>query len=325
VRRRALLRAPEIEAPVSARFEELDWQDTRMGELTLRRRADPATGEQIYEVKLKDEYLMSSLFTVAEEELATLGLAAAAGSDLRVLVGGLGLGYTAATALIDARVGWLTVIDALPAVIGWHERELLPVSAQLVRDERVSLVHDDFFAVVRRAPGSEDVRYDVILLDVDHSPRHTLDPSHADLYTAAGLESLARHLADGGVFALWSDDPPDADFLSTVSSVFDDTKAHVVEFANRLTGGTSSNTVYVAARRYSAVGRTLNGSSNEGATVSTPADHVEPHHIPEPGEPSVPEIEVDETVAPRPEEEVADVARAEPDVGDHAPSAGRDR
>src|SRR5687768_5182729 len=58
VRRRALPRAPEIEAPVSARFEELDWQDTRMGELTLRRRADPATGEQIYEVKLKDEYLM---------------------------------------------------------------------------------------------------------------------------------------------------------------------------------------------------------------------------------------------------------------------------
>ena len=65
-----------------ARFEELDWQQTRMGELTLRRRADPSTGEQIYEVKLKDEYLMSSLFTVAEEELATLGLAAAEGADL---------------------------------------------------------------------------------------------------------------------------------------------------------------------------------------------------------------------------------------------------
>ena len=63
-----------------ARFEELDWQPTRMGELTLRRRIEPATGEVIYEVKLGDEYLMSSLFTVAEEELATLGLAAASGS-----------------------------------------------------------------------------------------------------------------------------------------------------------------------------------------------------------------------------------------------------
>jgi len=75
-----------------ARYEELDWQKTRMGELMLRRRADPATGEMIYEVRLEDEYLMSSLFTVAEEELATLGLAAATGDRLNVLVGGLGLG-----------------------------------------------------------------------------------------------------------------------------------------------------------------------------------------------------------------------------------------
>jgi spermidine synthase len=232
-----------------ARFEELDWQETRMGELTLRRRADPATDELIYEVKLKDEYLMSSLFTVAEERLATLGLAAAEGDSLEVLVGGLGLGYTAVTALQDDRVRRLDVIDALPAVIGWHERELLPVSGQLVRDSRTTLVHDDFFAVVRRAPASEGTRYDVILLDVDHSPRHTLDPSHADLYTAAGLESLARHLADRGVFALWSDDPPDEEFMVTLASVFDRTVAHIVEFANRLTGGTSSNTVYVGIRR----------------------------------------------------------------------------
>lgn len=220
-----------------------------MGELTLRRRADPATGEQIYEVKLKDEYLMSSLFTVAEEELARLGLAAAEGTGLDVLVGGLGLGYTAATALADDRVRSVAVIDALPAVIGWHERELLPVSAQLVRDERTTLVHDDFFAVMRRPPESDAARYDVILLDVDHSPRHTLDPSHADLYTAAGLEALARHLTDRGVFALWSDDPPDADFMTTLSSVFDDSASHIVDFDNRLTGGISSNTVYVAVRR----------------------------------------------------------------------------
>lgn len=231
-----------------ARFEELDWQPTRMGELTLRRRADPETGELIYEVKLKDEYLMSSLFTVAEEELAALGLAAAEGPDLAVLVGGLGLGYTAVAALQDDRVRRLDVIDALPAVIGWHERELLPVSAGIVRDPRTTLVHDDFFAVVRRAPTPEDARYDVILLDVDHSPRHTLDPSHADLYTTSGLASLARHLADRGVFALWSDDPPDDVFLTVLAEVFEACEAHVVAFANRLTGGTSTNTVYVASR-----------------------------------------------------------------------------
>ena len=232
-----------------ARFEELDWQETRMGELVLRRRADPATAEMIYEVKLKDEYLMSSLFTVAEEELALLGLAAGAGDELSVLVGGLGLGYTAVAALGDERVARLEVIDALPAVIGWHERELLPVSARLVRDARTTLTHDDFFAVMRQAPDAAAPRYDVILLDVDHSPRHTLDPTHADLYTEAGLTALARHLSDRGVFALWSDDPPDDDFLTTLAAVFDDTRAHVVDFDNRLTGGVSSNTVYVGVRR----------------------------------------------------------------------------
>ncbi|SIT67496.1 spermidine synthase [Microbacterium sp. RU33B] len=229
-----------------ARFEELDWQDTRMGELTLRRRADPETQEMIYEVKLGDEYLMSSLFTVAEEELATLGLAAATGDALAVLVGGLGLGYTAATALEDDRVRSLVVIDALRAVIGWHERELLPVSAALVRDARTALRHADFFAVMRAAP---EVVYDVILLDVDHSPRHTLDPSHADLYTDAGLRALARHLRDDGVFALWSDDPPDEEFTARLEAVFPGCRAHEVVFANRLTGGTSSNTVYVGVRR----------------------------------------------------------------------------
>src|SRR6201746_800745 len=102
---------------MSARFEELDWQQTAMGDLTLRRRTDPQLGVEIFEVKLGDEFLMSSLFTVAEEELATIGLAATRGDDLAVLVGGLGLGYTALTALRDARVASLTVIDALPAVI----------------------------------------------------------------------------------------------------------------------------------------------------------------------------------------------------------------
>ncbi|WP_156759136.1 spermidine synthase [Microbacterium karelineae] len=231
------------------RFEELDWQATPIGELTLRRRTEPAVGREIYEVKLGDEYLMSSLFTVAEEELSHLGLAAVEGEDLTVLVGGLGLGYTAVAALRDKRVGALTVIDRLGAVIGWHERELLPVSPELVRDARTSLVEDDFFAVMRADPVGAHASYDAILLDVDHSPRHQLDPTHAPLYTADGLTRLARHLALRGVFALWSDDPPDGEFMATFTAVFDDGAAHVVDFDNPVTGGVSSNTVYVGRRR----------------------------------------------------------------------------
>jgi spermidine synthase len=231
---------------MSARFEELDWQQTPMGDLTLRRRTEPTLGVEVFEVKLGDEFLMSSLFTVAEEELATLGLAATRGEKLEVLVGGLGLGYTAVTALRDPRVASVTVIDALPAVIDWHRRELLPTSIELVRDARTSLVLDDFFALIRRAPL---VRYDAILLDVDHSPRHQLNPSHADLYEIAGLRALTAHLVADGIFALWSDDPPDDDFVTKLTSVFDECAAHVVDFANALTGGTSSNTVYVGRVR----------------------------------------------------------------------------
>ncbi len=232
-----------------ARFEELDWQPTPMGDLTLRRRSEPAVGAEIYEVKLGDEYLMSSLFTVAEEELAHRGLAAVDGDGLSVLVGGLGLGYTALAALRDERVRTLTVVDRLGAVIGWHERMLLPVSAELVGDPRTTLVEDDFFALMRAAPANGRGGYSAILLDVDHSPRHQLDPTHSDLYRAAGLRALDRHLAAGGVFALWSDDPPDDGFMVELNAVFDGTAAHIVDFDNPVTGGVSSNTVYVARSR----------------------------------------------------------------------------
>ena len=233
---------------MSLRFEELDFQATPMGDLSLRRRLEPTLGVDVFEVKLAEEFLMSSLFTVAEEELATLGLAAVTGTDLDVLVGGLGLGYTAVAALADPHVRSVTVIDALPAVIDWHRRGLLPVSATLTDDPRTALVQDDFFALMRREPEAS-TRYDAILLDVDHSPRHQLDPSHADLYTVDGMRALARHLTPRGVFALWSDDPPDEEFLARASVVFDTVTAHVVDFDNPLTAGVSSNTVYVASGR----------------------------------------------------------------------------
>jgi spermidine synthase len=231
---------------MSARLEELDFQSTPMGELTLRRRHDPMLDVDVYEVKLGHEYLMSSLFTVAEEELARRALGVVDGEQLDVLVGGLGLGYTAVTALHDPRVSRLTVVDVLPAVIDWHERRLLPVSATLVGDPRTRLVLDDFFALMRAAPTADSPRYDAILVDIDHSPRHRLAESHADLYSPAGLLAASRHLRTGGAFALWSDDPPDDAFLADLTGVFATAAARIVDFDNPLTGGISSNTVYVA-------------------------------------------------------------------------------
>ncbi len=234
---------------MSKRIVELDWQPTRIGDVSLRRRADPVSGSEVHEVLLGEEYLMSSLFTVAEVALADLGLAAHPGTDLDVVVGGLGLGWTARAALADPRVRRLDVVEALPAVIGWHERGLLPRAAELVDDPRTTLVEGDFFALALGggpfAPGGP-AAYDAVLLDVDHSPRNVLDPGHAALYDVAGLQRLAGQVRPGGVFGLWSDDPPDEPFLGALREVFATVAAHVVPFANPYTGGESRNTVYVA-------------------------------------------------------------------------------
>ncbi len=228
---------------VSRRLEELDAQQTPMGELVLRRRIDPVVKVDVFEVLLGEEHLMSTLFTAGEVALADLGLAAAQGDALDVVVGGLGLGFTARAALADPRLQSLQVVEALPEVVGWHERGLLPYATELVADARCRFVVADVFALVR--DGSLP-RCHALLLDVDHSPRHHLHPSHADLYTAAGLRRVVGVLHPGGVFALWSDDPPDPPFLALLHAVFATADAHVVPFPNHHTGGTSSNTVYVA-------------------------------------------------------------------------------
>ena len=231
-------------------FEQLAREDTPAGVLSLTRRVEPRRQVDVYEVKLGDEYLMSSLFTVAEEELARLGLAATSGQDLDVVVGGLGLGYTARAALEDDRVRRLLVVDALDEVIAWHERGLLPDAEVLTGDPRTRLVHGDFFAMAAGEDGFDpDVpgrRVHALLVDIDHSPRHVLRPAHAALYTPDGLARLARHLHPGGVFALWSDDPPDEGFCDALGEVFAHVDAHEVAFANFITGGESANTVYVA-------------------------------------------------------------------------------
>ncbi|MCF0093966.1 spermidine synthase [Micromonospora sp. NPDC049114] len=237
---------------MGARFEELAWRETPIGAISLRRRRDPALQVEVYEVKLDDEYLMSSLFPVAEIELARLGLAELTGDALDVVVGGLGLGYTACTALADPRVRALLVVEAIEDVIDWHRRGLLPFAAGLAEDPRTRFARADFFAAVAGDDGFDAEEpgrlFDAVLLDVDHSPRNVLHPSHAPFYTPDGLRRLAALLRPEGVFALWSDDPPDDEFIAALTEVFATARAHVVPFANPLTGGQSANTVYVAHR-----------------------------------------------------------------------------
>ncbi|WP_099038148.1 spermidine synthase [Mycobacterium neglectum] len=237
---------------MSARFEELGWQQTPMGVISLRRRFDATARTDVYEIKLDDEYVMTSLFTAAERELARLGLARTPGADLDVAIGGLGLGYTAREALECARIRTLTVIEYSDAVIDWHERDLLPDTVGLAADSRVGLVCADFFASATSAVGFDPDHpgrtYDAILLDIDHSPRHVLHDPHAEFYSYAGLLAASAHLAPGGTFAMWSDDAPDEEFSAVLESVFTDVEAQQIWFDNPLTQGRSAATIYLANR-----------------------------------------------------------------------------
>ncbi|MDB5640576.1 MAG: hypothetical protein JWP51_5484 [Bradyrhizobium sp.] len=237
---------------MSLYFEELDFRPTPMGVLSLRRRRQLTTGLDIYEIKLGGEFLMSSAFTAAEVELARLGLAALSRTDLDVVVGGLGLGYTASAVLENPGVRSLIVVDALTEVIEWHQQGLLPLGKQLTGEVRCRLVNGDFFAMSHSADGFDPRtrrrRFDAVLVDIDHSPRNLLHPRHAAFYEPEGLVRLAEHLHPGGVFALWSNDPPDDAFQSALVGVFATSAAHVVTFDNAFGDHDASNTVYVAVK-----------------------------------------------------------------------------
>lgn len=235
------------------KIEELAYHKTPLGELTLRRRIETLLqNREVYEVKLGDEYLMSSLFTEGEKALANLGLAGLAGT-LEVVVGGLGLGYTAAAALENETVQRLLVIDLFEEVIGWHRAKLVPVGKILTGDKRCELRQGDFFALARTGFDVSDKqrKFDAVLLDIDHSPRHYLDQRNESFYGDEGLNALRKQLKPGGAFALWSDDPADDNFTRRLESVFGAATAHNVEFSNPYTNSVSVNSVYVAHNRKS--------------------------------------------------------------------------
>jgi len=236
-------------------FEELDYQTTPLGDISLRRRSEPRFDNIIlYEVKLGDEFLMSSLFTESEIQLSKLGLAALKNTyteDLDIVVGGLGLGYTAEAALEDPAVQSLRVIEVMAPVIDWHQRGLVPLGKELTSDSRCTLVHDDFFAVASASNGSFDKEapeklVHAVLLDIDHSPSHWLNEGNSSFYSVSALENLSRKILPGGIFGVWSNDPPESEFINLLESIFQSAESHIVSFPNPYTDGESSCTVYIA-------------------------------------------------------------------------------
>ncbi|MEC5383921.1 spermidine synthase [Aurantimonas sp. C2-6-R+9] len=235
---------------MSVYFKELDYRLTPIGALSLRRRRQLSLGVDVFEIKLGDEHLMSSLFTASEIALARLVLAAVVGDKLDVVVGGLGLGYTAQAVLEQEVVGSLIVVEMLDAVIDWHRSGLLPLGPELVADDRCRLVQGDFFAMAGGDDGFDPDApgrcFDAILVDIDHSPDALLDVRSTSFYRPEGLRALAAHIKPGGVFGLWSNDKPDQSFTERLASVFAEAWAEPVTFHNPLQDRPFTQTVYLA-------------------------------------------------------------------------------
>ncbi|WP_228870035.1 spermidine synthase [Roseibium aggregatum] len=226
---------------MSRLFEELDYAPTPIGAISLRRRHILALKTDVFEILLGEEHLMSSLFTASEIALADKGLAALDGDTLDVLVGGLGLGYTAQAVLAHESVADLTVVDLLAPVIRWHEEGLVPMKTELADSPRCRLVQGDFFAMAasedgfdRDQPGRQ---FDALLIDIDHTPERLLHGGSKGFYTPEGLRAVQRFVKPGGIVGLWSDEAPDEAITALLGQAFDAAWAEPVVFANPLQDG----------------------------------------------------------------------------------------
>jgi spermidine synthase len=179
-------------------WQELGRASVPTGELVLSRRGDE------YVIRLKGAELMTSRSHASEELLATLACAhLAAAPASRVLVGGLGMGFTTRAALdalgADARVD---VVELVPEIVAWNRGPLADLARHPLDDARVEVIVADVAEHVRAAAAA----YDAILLDVDNGPDAFTTPSNAALYEARGLERARRALVPGGVLGVWSVD-----------------------------------------------------------------------------------------------------------------------
>ncbi len=213
------------------KLEILAHEMSPLGLLCLRRRESLSQpGTIVTEVTLNHEFLMSSLYTDSERALARTAMQMHEGEDLRVLVGGLGLGYTAHETLLADRVARVEVVELLSQVIDWLANGLMPLSSELRDERRLVVTQGD---VYRRLAGPADDLFDVILIDVDHSPEERLGEGSISFYTTPGLLAVRRHLAADGVLAVWSY-AESSPFANALRTVFEQVLVEPVTYNNHL-------------------------------------------------------------------------------------------
>jgi spermidine synthase len=178
---------------------------------TLGRSSTPDGGEVVlyerdgaYTIRVNGLELMSSRAHGSEEDLARLTLAKVESRRPKVLVGGLGMGYTLRAVLdVVPPSAKVMVAEILPAIVGWNRDELAHLARSPLEDPRVAVVERDVAEIIAGGPAA----FNAVLLDVDNGPAALSVTRNDGLYTASGLAAIRWCLRPGGVFGVWSADP----------------------------------------------------------------------------------------------------------------------
>jgi len=193
--------------------------ESERGELVLRRRHEE-DGTTTLELRANGVFVMDTRETTSERELARQALKRS-DQPRRVLVCGLGLGFTLEEVLGDRRVENVTVVEIEPALVDWLRDGTVPQGPALLNDPRVEVLVGDVAEALQR-PG--EAAYDVVLLDVDNGPGYLVHDANAALYDTALLEATRTVLAARGLCVIWSADH-DETLDATLREVFGNAEA----------------------------------------------------------------------------------------------------
>ena len=222
------------------RYDEIARAQSPRGEVVLRRR-NANGGPAVLELRVNGVFVMDTRETSTERALAQRALELVA-DPRTVLVGGLGLGFTAHELLGDSRVERVDVVELEEVVIGWMRDGTVPHGPELLADRRINVVHADVATVVEEAGAAT---YDLVLMDVDNGPGNLVHEHNEALYRGGFLGAVHRALHPGGALVVWT-----ADYAPALAAALEEVFGHCRQVAHPvcLQGRDEEYHLYVTTR-----------------------------------------------------------------------------